>query len=121
MSADKQQAPSTGYSRVENLDKSVSYHCDFCPESSPDIDAARAHRAVHVAGPELLEAILADEYFRKNGYTRQAVWAFVKENPEHPLWMKHCLNGGTGVQKFLVEQRHAAIAKAAPTKGAVTP
>lgn len=54
MSAD---APSTGYSVVENHDKTRSYLCDLCPEASADIDAARAHRAVHVAGPELLKTL----------------------------------------------------------------
>lgn len=57
MSTDGKAGPSTGYTLNEHLDKSRTYDCDFCPVSSSDVDSARAHRAIHVAGPELLEAL----------------------------------------------------------------
>lgn len=41
----------------EQLDKSRAYDCNICPHSSPDLDLARAHYAVHVGGPELLTAL----------------------------------------------------------------
>lgn len=47
----------TGYTVVERADKSLAYCCDLCPHEEGNLDAARAHKAVHVAGPELLEAL----------------------------------------------------------------
>lgn len=48
---------SNGYTIRETLDNGRAYDCTMCPHSSPDLDLARAHYAVHVAGPELLKAI----------------------------------------------------------------
>lgn len=58
MSAESNQAPSLGYTVNVRLDQSRSYDCDLCPHSSQDIDGARAHKAVHVAGPDLLDALI---------------------------------------------------------------
>jgi hypothetical protein len=56
MSADQAAEPARTYTKVERADKSIAYECNLCVAESPDLDAARAHRAVHVAGPELLDA-----------------------------------------------------------------
>lgn len=48
---------SNGYTVRESDGGKRSYDCDLCPHSSVDMDGARAHRAVHVAGPELLAAL----------------------------------------------------------------
>lgn len=57
MSQDNSSAPSTGYTVSTRLDDSRSYDCILCAHSSPDVDGARAHKAVHVAGPDLLDAL----------------------------------------------------------------
>lgn len=49
--------PITGYTVRTMGDDSKSYDCTCCGNSSIDLDAARAHHAVHVAGPELLAAL----------------------------------------------------------------
>lgn len=46
-----------GYTAAKALDGSVAYDCDFCAARASDLEAARAHRAVHVAGPALLAAL----------------------------------------------------------------
>lgn len=38
------------------INSSGTYDCALCGHTSPDLDQARAHRAAHVAGPELLAA-----------------------------------------------------------------
>ena len=48
-----------GYTARERLDKTTEYLCDLCPHVSQDLEGARAHKAVHVAGPELLTALKA--------------------------------------------------------------
>lgn len=57
MSEDTQTAPPKGYTLRIALDESRHYDCNFCSASSPDLDGARAHHAVHVAGPDLLAAV----------------------------------------------------------------
>lgn len=78
-----------GYSMVERPDKKRAYHCDLCGHESDDIDAARAHKAVHVAGPDLLEAA-------KIGLA--------------------CLESEEGSDKTEGDKVRAAIAKAEPKK-----
>lgn len=99
MSAD---APSTGYTVAENLDKSRSYVCDFCPNYAPDIDSARAHRNVHVLGPELLEA--AKEVLGTRGQARGA----------HTMADYHALIHST---RAAADRLAAVVAKADPTRG----
>jgi len=58
MSTDnKTTAPAAGYTLRIHLDETRHYDCNFCSSSSPDLDGARAHHAVHVAGPDLLAAV----------------------------------------------------------------
>ncbi|MDD5301538.1 MAG: hypothetical protein PHS14_00400 [Elusimicrobia bacterium] len=45
------------YTIRETLDNGRAYDCNMCPHASPDLDAARAHYAVHVAGPDTLTAL----------------------------------------------------------------
>lgn len=49
--------PAKTYTKVERKDKTSVYACNLCSTESTDLDAARAHRAVHVAGPTLLAAM----------------------------------------------------------------
>jgi len=48
---------SSGYTGREELDKSRAYDCNLCPHVSTELDAARAHYAVYVAGPDMLTAL----------------------------------------------------------------
>lgn len=57
MSADAPSTAAKGYTLRNALDDSIHYDCNLCSASSPTLDAARAHHAVHVAGPELLPAL----------------------------------------------------------------
>lgn len=44
------------YTVIEKDGAAKSYECGMCGVSSADLDAARAHHAVHVAGPDMLRA-----------------------------------------------------------------
>ena len=88
MSPDAKPNPSTTYAVTERLDKTISYDCARCPHSAPDVDAARAHRAVHVAGPELFDA---------------AKSAFIG------------LSNGKGAVPFIITLLRVALRKADPT------
>lgn len=47
---------SIGYAAREELNSGRVYDCNLCPHVSPDLDLARAHYAVHVAAPDLLDS-----------------------------------------------------------------
>ena len=55
------------YTRAEKEGKPADYDCGLCPHSAPDVDGARAHQAVHVAGPELLAALKEVERINNDG------------------------------------------------------
>ncbi len=90
-----------GYSVRETLENGRVYDCGLCPHSSPTVDAARAHYAVHVAGPELLAAIKP---------LRESVTFYQDDGPNSEGWKS---------DELLAEMKAAddAIVKAEP-KGA---
>ncbi len=45
------------YTRNVKDDQTATYDCGLCGHYSVDVDGARAHHAVHVAGPDLLLAL----------------------------------------------------------------
>lgn len=47
------------YTRNVKDDKPATYDCCLCGNYAEDVDSARAHHAVHVAGPDLLSAAKA--------------------------------------------------------------
>lgn len=62
-------AGAKGYTIRTALDDSRHYDCVMCAHSAPSIDAARAHHAVHVAGPDMLEALrVADHALEAEGF-----------------------------------------------------
>lgn len=91
MSQDNKTAHAIGYT-VRTLlgDDTKSYDCNSCPHSSTGVDHARAHQAIHAAGPELLAAAKAAE---TGLYT------------------------GRGSVPFIISMLHDAIAKAEPQAG----
>lgn len=45
------------YTRNAKDDQTATYDCSLCGNYELDVDGARAHQAVHAAGPELLAAL----------------------------------------------------------------
>jgi hypothetical protein len=58
------------YTVLERDGGRKTYECKLCGASSPDLDAARAHHAAHVAGPELLEVGKTFRDLDKIGYAK---------------------------------------------------
>lgn len=102
MSAE-QRGPSTGYHLTIGPGDVRSYDCDFCSHVGSDIDAARAHRNVHVAGPDLLVACKAQhdaiDILLATMIAKDAKFMPTKSR----IWS-------------ILVQGNAAIAKAEPTK-----
>lgn len=107
MSADnKTAAPAQGYTLRVHIDDTRHYDCTFCSASSPDLDAARAHHAVHVAGPELLAA--AKGLLETRGAVKEA-----RTRADYEMLIARTKADG--------DKLAAAVAKAEPTKGTTTP
>lgn len=78
-----ESTPATGYTLRIGLNDVRTYDCDLCCEHSPDIDSARAHRAIHVAGPDLLKAAkdLVAANFMNDTAERKLIAAIDKAEP----------------------------------------
>lgn len=68
------------YTVLERDGGAKSYECQMCGVSSTDLDAARAHHASHVAGPDLLSAAKALLV------TRGAIRDYRGKNGEHVVF-----------------------------------
>ena len=83
MSADQAAEPARTYTKVERADKSIAYECNLFGDESPDLDAARAHRAVHVAGPDLLAALtISRGQWIHSVNSKQCLAAIAKAEPK---------------------------------------
>lgn len=57
-------------------------------------------------------ALHGTAYFRIHGIGKSTVWAYARENPDHPLWVTYLDRGVPGVAALVAEMQRIALEEA---------